>query len=123
VDVRLAEPEEEERVHAAIMALKPRHPNAGLEVERSESRPPLVRSDAVVKLYQHARALAGALDVDLAEGGTGGGSDGSIAASVGAAVLDGLGPLGGGAHAVDEHVVVADLPFRLALMTRLLETL
>jgi hypothetical protein len=28
-----------------------------------------------------------------------------------------------GAHAVDEHVIVADLPFRFALMARLIETL
>jgi glutamate carboxypeptidase len=123
VDVRLAEPAEEKRVHAALMGLRPRHPDAGLEVEQSEIRAPLVRTEDVVRLYAHARNLAGGFDVDLAEGGSGGGSDGSIAAGVGAAVLDGLGPRGGGAHAVDEHVVIADLPFRLALMTRLLETL
>lgn len=123
VDVRLAEPEEGDRVHEALLGLRARHPDAALEVERTESRPPLVRTDAVVKLYHTARDLAAGLGVTLPEGGTGGGSDGSIAASVGAAVLDGLGPQGGGAHAVDEHIVVADLPFRLALMTRLLETL
>jgi glutamate carboxypeptidase len=123
VDVRLAEPAEGERVHAALMGLRPRHPDAGLEVVRSESRPPLVRSDLVIAVYQHARNLAAELGFELAEGSTGGGSDGSIAASVGAAVLDGLGPQGGGAHAADEHILIDDLPFRLALMTRLLQTL
>jgi glutamate carboxypeptidase len=123
VDVRLAEPAEGDRVHAALMSLQARHPEAGLDVERTESRGPLIRSDAVVKLYEHARRIAAELGVDLAEGGTGGGSDGSIAAAAGAPTLDGLGALGGGAHAVDEHIVIADLPFRLALMTRLLETL
>jgi glutamate carboxypeptidase len=123
VDVRLAEPDEGERVHTALMALKPRHPEADVHVERTESRPPLVRSDAVLALYEQARSIAAELDHPLAEGASGGGSDGSIAAGTGAAVLDGLGPLGGGAHAVDEHIVVADLPFRLALMTRLLESL
>jgi glutamate carboxypeptidase len=67
--------------------------------------------------------VAAELDVVLTEGGSGGGSDGSIAAATGAATLDGLGPRGGGAHAVDEHIVVDDLPFRVAFMTRLLETL
>jgi glutamate carboxypeptidase len=123
VDVRLAEPAEGERIHAELVGMQARHPEAGLEVVRSENRPPLVRSDAVVSVYQHARNLASDFGVQLAEGGTGGGSDGSIAGSVGAAVLDGLGPQGGGAHAVDEHILLADLPFRLALMTRLLETL
>ncbi|HSJ26228.1 MAG TPA: M20/M25/M40 family metallo-hydrolase [Longimicrobiales bacterium] len=123
VDVRLAEPDEGARVHGALVALRARNPKARLVIEQTESRPPLVRTDEVVALYHHARDLAAALGVDLAEGGTGGGSDGSIAASVGAAVLDGLGVQGGGAHAIDEHIVVADLPFRLALMARLLETL
>jgi glutamate carboxypeptidase len=123
LDVRLAEPDEGERLHAALMGLQPRNPAASLRVTRPENRPPLVRTPAVASLYQRAAGLAAELGVDLLEGGTGGGSDGSIAASTGAATLDGLGPLGGGAHADDEHIVLSDLPFRLALMTRLLENL
>jgi glutamate carboxypeptidase len=122
VDVRIAEPPEGARVHAAMLAMKARNPKADLKVWRSEERPPLVRSDAVAGLYQTARTLAAELAVELPEGGTGGGSDGSFAGAVGAATLDGLGAQGGGAHADDEHIVLADLPFRLALMTRLLET-
>ncbi|CAN5630722.1 M20 family metallopeptidase [soil metagenome] len=123
VDVRLAEPAEGERVHGALLALRARHPDAAVRVERTESRPPLVRSDAVVALYRKAREVAASLGVDLMEGGTGGGSDGSIAASTGVATLDGLGPRGGGAHAEDEHIIIDDLPFRLAFMTALLEAL
>jgi glutamate carboxypeptidase len=123
VDVRIAEPAERDRVHHALLALQPRRPEAGLHVERVEDRPPLVRTPDVVALYQHAANLAAEFGIELTEGGSGGGSDGSIAAETGAATLDGLGPRGGGAHAVDEHVVIADLPFRLALMARLLETL
>jgi glutamate carboxypeptidase len=123
VDVRLAEPTEAERVHSALLAISPYHPDAGLAVRLTEDRPPLVRTDAVAALYGRARDLAADMGVALTEGGTGGGSDGSIAAATGAATLDGLGPRGGGAHAVDEHIVVEDLAFRLALMTRLLENL
>lgn len=123
VDVRLAEPEEEGRVHDAFMALRAIHPAAGLSVRRTEIRPPLVRTDAVVALYGRARELAAELGVELTEGGTGGGSDGSIAAAAGAPTLDGLGCLGGGAHAVDEHIVLSDLPFRLALSARLMVSL
>jgi acetylornithine deacetylase/succinyl-diaminopimelate desuccinylase-like protein len=35
-------------------------------------------------------------------------------------VLDGLGPEGGGAHSVDEHVSLASLVDRIALMALLL---
>jgi glutamate carboxypeptidase len=82
-----------------------------------------VRTPAVVALYEQARAVAAGLGQDLGEGATGGGSDGSLAASVGAAVLDGLGPRGAGAHTLHEHVLVEDLPFRLALLCGLLKTL
>jgi glutamate carboxypeptidase len=123
VDVRLAEPGEGERVHEALMALRPRHPQAGLAVRLTESRPPLVRSAGIVALYQQARDVAAEFGVDYTEGASGGGSDGSIAADAGAATLDGLGPQCDGAHSVDEHIVLADLPFRLAFMTRLLQTL
>jgi glutamate carboxypeptidase len=123
VDVRIAEPPEGERIHAALLALGARNPKADLKVWRSEERPPLVRTDAVAGLYERARRIAAGLEADLTEGGTGGGSDGSFAGAVGAATLDGLGAQGGGAHAEDEHIVVADLPFRLALMASLLESI
>ncbi|HSJ33249.1 MAG TPA: M20/M25/M40 family metallo-hydrolase [Longimicrobiales bacterium] len=123
VDVRIAEPPEGERVHAAIMSLRAHNPKAELKVRRSEERPPLVRTEAVAGLYEIARRHAQELGVELDEGGTGGGSDGSFAAALGAATLDGLGAQGGGAHAADEHIVLDDLPFRFALMARLLESL
>jgi glutamate carboxypeptidase len=123
VDVRIAEPPEGERIHAAFMALRAVNPKADLTVVQSEGRPPLVRTPAVAALYETARTIARSLGVELSEGGTGGGSDGSLAAAVGAATLDGLGAQGGGAHAVDEHIVLDDLPFRLALIASLLERL
>lgn len=123
VDVRIAQPAEGDRIHTAMMSLSPHNPKAELNVHRSEERPPLVRNDAVAGLYETARGIARDLGVDLLEGGTGGGSDGSIAAALGAAVLDGLGARGGGAHAIDEHIVLDDLPFRLAFMASLIESL
>jgi glutamate carboxypeptidase len=49
----------------------------------------------------------------------GGASDGNFTAAAGIPTLDGLGPRGGGAHARDEHVLVADLPVRAALLATL----
>ncbi len=121
IDVRFATPEEGERVDAALHALRSTRPGAFLAVERTGWRPPLVRTDAVVSLYRRARDVAARIGLDLGEGSTGGGSDGSFLASMGIPTLDGLGPRGGGAHAVDEHVVAADLPLRVALLRGLLE--
>jgi glutamate carboxypeptidase len=123
LDVRLAEAGEDARIHEALCALATDGAGTSLVVTRTENRPPLLRTEGVVALHRHARAIAAELGVELGEGASGGGSDGSIAASAGAATLDGLGPMGAGAHAEHEHIVLADLPFRLALMSRLLETL
>ncbi len=123
IDVRIAEPAEGERVHRSLLALQPHDARAGVTARRTENRGPLVRTPGVVALYETARSITAGLGHELGEGATGGGSDGSLAAAAGAAVLDGLGPRGAGAHTLDEHVLVEDLPFRLALLCGLLKTL
>jgi glutamate carboxypeptidase len=49
----------------------------------------------------------------------GGASDGNTTSQF-TATLDGLGPIGDGAHALHEHVLVDRLPERAALLTLLL---
>ncbi|WP_372974720.1 hypothetical protein [Microbispora sp. GKU 823] len=49
----------------------------------------------------------------------GGGSDGNFTAGVGCPTLDGLGAVGGGAHAAEEHVLVAEMPVRARLVAAL----
>lgn len=123
IDVRVTNARETERVHKALLALQPHTPGARIIIEQTEKRPPLERNEGVVALYQRVRELAAGLDFDMAEGSSGGGSDGSFTAAMGLPTLDGLGPDGGGAHASNEHVLLADLPLRLALFTRILESL
>ena len=84
------------------------------------NRPPLERTPGVLDLYERAREVAAALGISLAEGATGGGSDGNFTAALGVPTLDGLGPEGGGAHALDEHVLLEPLASRAALVAGLL---
>ena len=58
--------------------------------------------------------------MDLLEGATGGGSDGNFTAALGVPTLDGLGATGDGAHALHEHVTIAELPMRAAVIAGLL---
>jgi glutamate carboxypeptidase len=60
---------------------------------------------------------------DLAEGATGGGSDGNFTAALGVPTLDGLGAIGDGAHAIHEHIIVRELPGRAALVAGLIARL
>lgn len=123
IDVRFATASEGARVERALKALKPTLEGAAVRVEGTESRPPLERTPGVVALYEQARALAERDGWTLAEGSTGGASDGSLIAALGTPTLDGLGPDGGGAHAVDEHIKLDELPRRIRLIAGLLETL
>jgi len=70
----------------------------------------------VARLFGIATDVAAALDGELREGSAGGGSDGNFTAAIGTPTLDGLGAIGDGAHAAHEHIDLASLPFRVALV-------
>ena len=123
IDVRVPTMADAATVDAALRRLAPELPGTSLEVAGGINRPPLERTDAVMRLYQAARQVAAELGHGLAEGSTGGGSDGNFTAALGIPTLDGLGATGDGAHALQEHVIVADLPWRAALIAGLLTRL
>jgi glutamate carboxypeptidase len=116
VDARAWTREEAERVTAAIRSYRPRDLGVTVAVEGGFDRPPLDPTVASEALYQVARRLAGDLGLELGAARVGGASDGNFTSAAGIPTLDGLGPVGGGAHARDEHVLVADLPLRAALL-------
>ena len=123
VDVRFSTLGEAERVGRLIEGLKPYDERARLTVEGGINRPPMVRTAEVAALFESARGCASALGFELGEASVGGASDGNFAAAVGAAVLDGLGVEGDGAHAAHEHIVAESVPRRGALLASLLATL
>jgi glutamate carboxypeptidase len=83
----------------------------------------LERNEKVIGLYTKAKELAHQLNFELGEIQVGGASDGNFAAAAGAAVLDGLGIMGDGAHASHEHIMIDDIPRRGALLAGLIATL
>lgn len=123
IDVRTWTVAEQTRVDEGMRALNSYDPGASLTVAGGPDRPPLeeVRSRA---LFKRALALAPALGIpDLQGVRVGGGSDGNLTAAVGTPTLDGLGAVGGGAHATDEHIIVSQMPVRAALVAALLRDL
>jgi glutamate carboxypeptidase len=122
VDVRIVHAEDAERVEAAIRGLRPELDGTEVRVEGGWTRPPLEPDESTARLVERARAHARELGLgELREGRSGGGSDGNLVGALDVPVLDGLGPDGGGAHAEDEHVLLASIPQRAALIARLLE--
>jgi glutamate carboxypeptidase len=123
VDVRAPSAAAAAEVEAAFRALTPVDPRTTIESHGGFDRPPLERSPEVGRLYSQARDVARELGLDLAEGGTGGGSDGNFTAAIGVPTLDGLGAIGDGAHALHEHVEIESLPDRAALIAGLIASL
>ena len=122
VDVRVPTIADAHAMDRALRRLAPIDARTRLEVGGGVDRPPLERSEAVVRLYDQAREIARELGQDLAEGATGGGSDGNFTAALGVPTLDGLGAIGDGAHALHEHVELDALPDRAALIAGLIQT-
>ncbi|MFJ2585285.1 M20/M25/M40 family metallo-hydrolase [Streptomyces sp. NPDC087538] len=123
VDVRVATAAEQDRVDRAVRGLPPVLDGASLTFSGGPDRPPLPTS-ASAGLFELARAHYAELGFGPLRGvAVGGASDGNLTAGVGTPTLDGLGAVGGGAHADDEHVVVAELPRRAALVARLVAAL
>jgi glutamate carboxypeptidase len=123
IDVRFSTNDEAARIEAAILSLRPVDERVKLDVRGGINRPPLERSAAVLNLYAHAREVAALLGDELGEASVGGASDGNFAAAVGAAVLDGLGVEGDGAHAAHEHIVADSIARRGALLAALIASL
>jgi glutamate carboxypeptidase len=116
IDVRAATAAEAQRVEAAVRAAAPVLAGALVRVEGGFNRPPMPRTPQGAALFEQVRAIGRRIGLELGEGSTGGGSDGNFTAALGVPTLDGLGAIGAGAHAEDEHVVVASLPERAALL-------
>ena len=120
VDVRVPTAAAAAEIDAAFRGLRAVDPRTTVEAAGGIDRPPLERTGLVERLYLQARDVARELGQDLAEGGTGGGSDGNFTAALGVPTLDGLGAIGDGAHALHEHVDIESLPDRAALVAGLI---
>ena len=123
IDVRFWTSAEAERVDSALRGAEPFDGRCTLRLIGGINRGPLEKSQASAKMLAHARALAEQLGFEIGDKATGGGSDGNITASVGCPTLDGLGPDGGGAHTLQENILLSEVPRRVGLMAALFETL
>jgi glutamate carboxypeptidase len=109
IDARSFSQSELERVDREIRTLVAENPNARIQVTGGLNRPPLQPSSTQA-LYERAEKVAAAIGMPaLGSAEVGGASDGNFAAAAGAQVLDGLGAVGGGAHAPHEWVSISSM--------------
>lgn len=123
LDVRVASERERERVDRGLAALTAVDSGTRVEVSGHWNRPVFERTRGVAELAGLAVECAAPLGLRLREASVGGASDGNFVQHAGIPVLDGLGAVGGGAHARHEHATVSGMIERAALAAGVLAAL
>lgn len=123
IDVRIQKLSDAAILEKKFRGLKPFDKRCKLEIEGGLNRPPMERTQAIAALFARAQHLAKEMGWKLEEAATGGGSDGNFTAALGIPTLDGLGAVGEGAHAINESVLIHELPRRTALLAGLMEAI
>ncbi|RLL47764.1 M20 family peptidase [Oceanobacillus piezotolerans] len=120
VNVRVRTIDEQKRLDNIIKSLAPHQEGITIKVRGGMNRPPMNRNKESIKLFRLAKRLAKDLGMDLEEAYVGGGSDGNLTANMGVPTLDGLGAVGRGIHAKNEHILASEIPNRTALLCTLI---
>lgn len=119
VDFRAETAADLEVLSRAIEGMHPALDGTKVEFDGGIERAPLERTTRNRRLWEVVFEAGLALGLELEEVFVGGGSDGNIT-SVHTPTVDGLGPVGDGAHARHEHVALDSLPERGALLALVL---
>lgn len=123
IGLRFIDASTESSVLEAVRTLEPVRDGATVDVEILSRRPAWSPTPETDALFEQARAAAAAVGQELDGYPAAGAADTNTTGALGIPTLDGLGPVGAGAHAKHEQVVVASLPERAALVAALLTAL
>ncbi len=119
VDVRVPTVAAGEAIENAIHSIQPETPGVRLHIEGRIGRPSMEATPRNRVLWRIARDLGNDLGLHLEHGMAGGGSDGNTTSQY-TSTLDGLGPVGDGAHAQHEFLYIDKTLDRAALLALLL---
>lgn len=123
VDVRYYDKAEIERVTGIMDALhnQPHVEGTTAAVEGGITRPPMLPTEKTMELCRRIDEIGQEIGVDFGWTVSGGGSDGSFAAAGGTPTIDGLGPVGGGAHSEGEYLEIDSIIPRYELLCRIIQ--
>jgi glutamate carboxypeptidase len=123
VDLRAATADAFDAAAAAIerLAAAPTVEGVTVKLRRSAGHPPMEKTKATGRLVALAIGLAAELGFELHDAATGGASDANTTAALGVPTLDGLGPVGGDDHSVDEWLDVESVVPRTTLLAGLID--
>jgi glutamate carboxypeptidase len=122
VDLRAATTDAFDAAAAEVarLASAPTVPDVSIDLRRIASHPPMEKTEVSARLVDQAVAIADELGFALRDAATGGASDANTTAALGIPTIDGLGPVGGDDHSVDEWLDVTSIGPRTTLLAALL---
>ncbi|MEA2652432.1 MAG: glutamate carboxypeptidase [Chloroflexota bacterium] len=122
VDLRAATVAAFEAASAEVerLAASPTVDGVTVALRRSAGHQPMEKTEASARLVALAVAIAAELGFQLRDAATGGASDANTTAALGVPTIDGLGPVGGDDHSVDEWLDLTSVVPRTALLAGLI---
>jgi len=122
VDLRAATTDAFDAAAAEVerLAAVPTVPDVRIDLRRIAGHAPMEKTDASTRLVDHAIEIAAELGFPLRDAATGGASDANTTAALGIPTIDGLGPVGGDDHSVDEWLDLGSIVPRTTLLAALI---
>lgn len=119
VDMRMTDLQAVEKVETLMtkMSAHPKTPGVKVAVKGGVVRPPMNPSEQTAALCRAIDQIAANLGIHFEWAATGGGSDANFTAALGVPTIDGLGPIGGGAHGSGEYLLIDSVIPRLKLLS------
>jgi glutamate carboxypeptidase len=123
VDVRIADPEEGQRIEEGFNALTRNVYTPGVRVEAlgGINRPPMTPSEKTGRLWDRIKDIGESIGLEMTLTATGGCSDGNYTAALGIPTIDALGVRGGRAHNEGEYIEVNSIVPNLHLMCEIVK--
>ncbi|APX21559.1 MAG: carboxypeptidase [Rhodobacteraceae bacterium] len=122
IDVRFADDALGFAVEDALKALQSDDPEVTITLSGEIEKPSLARTPETLAMFARASEINAGLGAPMVETRSGGGSDGNFTCAAGVPTLDGLGAIGNNWHSPQEHILVAPLARREALLRALILT-
>ncbi|WP_033541140.1 M20/M25/M40 family metallo-hydrolase, partial [Planococcus sp. CAU13] len=118
IDVRVNTEQQSYDIHERIEAIsaEPDVPGTTIRLEGGINRPPMEFNEKNRALLEQVKSVGESFGLDVTHVHAGGGSDASFPSALGVATIDGLGPVGGELHNVEEYLELDSLAERCYLV-------
>lgn len=122
IDLRFKDIKEAELFERQVQNLKktPFVKGVSVAVDKLGIRPPMNLTSDTRKIWEIIQSIGQKLDINLTWVSTGGGSDANTTSALGVPSIDGLGPVGGGAHGINEYIEIDSIIPRYELLKRII---